>query len=199
MFNGIADSIAEVLRSDITSGQASAWVAAYPTFFTGGASSVAPYNYMCLREIWGVTDATRWPNYVASIFGTGNAQSKTIDVCSYLTKPQSEWDQGNSPGSNESGAEGAEIYIYLKLPDNVPSSEYNRVAQATERIRHLIDYNIRVNNDHKPYYLSGNPMIRDDRPLKVYEVGTVCEDIKSASMRFFAFYTLTCLVPPAGG
>lgn len=198
MFNGAADVIADALRSDVLSGQASAWVSYYPDTFAAGATSVPVHFYTSLMEIWGVSDVTKWQNeYVVSIFGLGASKSATIDVCSYRIMDQVDWPV-NSPKINESGAEGAEIHIYLKMPDKVPDVDYNRIAEAERRIRRIIDYNLRVNTRHKAYFTSSGAMIRNDRPLKVYWQGAIIDDVKSAKIVYYAYYSLLELADPPG-
>lgn len=198
MFNGIADVVAGVLRNDLVSGQASAWVAAYPTTFSMGASSVPEYLYMSLRDIWepGATDITWQEKFVVSIFGLGYSGPKTIDVVQYRSLEQGDWPK-QFPASNTEGAEGAELHILVKLPDNVSLNNSSKTAQAAMRIRKLIDHNWRTNLDRQPQISSDNPMIRNDQSIKVWYQGAIAaDDIKSVRLIFYAFYTNLALRPP---
>lgn len=198
MFNGIADVIAEVLRNDVVSMAASSWVAAYPTTFSAGASSVPEYLYLSIKDIWApeATVSDWQTKYVVSTFGLGYTGPKTVDVCQYRSLEQGDWPK-QFPASNDVGADGAEIHVYLKLPDNVSLNNSSKTAQGAMRVRKLLDHNWRTNLDRQGQIPSGNPMIRDDESIKVWYQGSVSvDDIKSVRMVFYAFFTNLALRPP---
>lgn len=198
MFNGIADVLADVVRNDFTSMAASSWVAAYPTIFTGGASSVPEYLYMSMKDIWAPdVSITEWQTkWVTSIFGLGYSGSKTVDVIQYRTLDQVDFPK-NFPQSNLEGGDGAEVHIYFKLPDNVSLNQSSRTAQAAMRIRKLLDHNWRTNVDRQPQIPSTNTMIRNDQSIKAYWQGALTvDDIKSVRVIFYVFYTNLVLPPP---
>lgn len=196
----IATAIADVLRGDVISGTASSWVAAYPTTFSAGASSVPLWMYTCLKDIWatGVTGGittTDWQNeYVVSRFGLGESRPKTIDVTAVRTIDQADWPNG-FPQSNSIAAEATEIHIYLKYPDAVPESAAEMLFHAEMRIRRLIDYNMRVNTFGNRMFPMPSPPFTGDS--KVYWQGFISNDIKSTFIRYFAFYTQIALRKPS--
>lgn len=198
MFNGITDVLADVLRNDLNSMQASAWVAAYPTTFSAGASSVPEYLYMSLRDIWapGVSDEEWQNNWITSTFGLGYSGSRTIDVTQVRTLDQADFPK-QFPQSNDTGADGTEIHVYLKLPDKVAVNQSFRVSQGAMRIRKLLDYNWRVDTDFNSNIESSSPMIRNDRPIQARWQGFISvEDIKSIRIVFYLFFTNLVLKDP---
>lgn len=188
----IADAVAQVLRNDIISGTASSWVAAYPTTFSAGASSVPLWMYTCLKDIWaigvdgGITTTAWQDDYVVSRFGLGDSRPKTVDVSAVRTIDQADWPRG-FPQSNSYGAEATELHVYLKYPDAVPEVAASMLEQAEMRIRRLIDYNVRVNAfGNGPFDMPSPPFEGD---CKVYWQGYLSSDIKSVFIKYFAFYT----------
>lgn len=198
--NSIADELAQVLRNDIVSGTASSWVAAYPTTFSAGASSVPVWFYTCLKDIWaagvagGIT-TTQWQeDYVVSRFGLGESRPKTIDLSVIRILDQADW-PASFPNSNIIGSEGAEVHLYLKYPDAVPESISTMLELAELRVRRLIDYNVRVNQFGNRMFQLSSPEFSGD--CKVYHQGMLSNDIKSVFVRYYAFYTRTMLRRPA--
>lgn len=198
--NSIADELAQVLRNDIISGTASSWVAAYPTTFSAGASSVPVWYYTCLKDIWaagvdgGIT-TTQWQeDYVVSRFGLGDSRPKTVDLSEVRELDQADW-PSNFPNSNTIGAMGSEVHLYLKYPDAVPADISTMLELAELRIRRLLDYNVRVNQFGTRMFSLSEPEFTGD--CKVYWQGLVSNDIKSMFVKYFAFYTRTMLRRPS--
>jgi hypothetical protein len=200
MYTDIATVIAQVLRGDLISGQASAWVDAYPTEFPS-TGSVPLHFYTCLRDIWeqavGATISdSDWENkYVVSSFGQGDSRSRTIDVCNVRTVDQADFPKG-LPQSNTVGAEATEVWVYLKLPDQVPVPIANVVSEAELRIRRLIDYNYRVNTCRTRMFTAENASIVGD--MKCYFQGFLQDDSKSSFIKYFCAYTRIFLPAPPG-
>lgn len=196
----IAAAIADVLRSDLTSGTASSWVAAYPNTFSAGASSVPIWMYQSLRDIWatgvsgGITDQVWQEEYIVSRFGLGESRPKTIDIAAIRTLDQADFPNG-FPQSNSIAAEATEIRIYLKYPDAVPESAAEMLFNAEMRIRRLIDYNMRVNTFGNRMFPMPSPPFTGD--TKVYWQGFASNDIKSTQIIYYAFYTQLTLRKPA--
>lgn len=196
MFNGITDVLADILRADVVSQPASAWVEAYPTFFAAGASSVPEYLYKSLKDIWlpGST-ITQWENAITSVFGLGYSGSRTIDVTQVRSLDQADFPK-QFPQGNDTGSDGTEVHVYLKLPDNVQTANSTKVAMGSMRVRKLLDHNWRTNYDRQ-VIVSTNPMIRNDRPIWALWQGFVSvEDIKSIRVIFYVFYTNLVLPNP---
>ncbi len=198
--NSIADELAAVLRNDIISGTASSWVAAYPTTFSAGASSVPTWFYTCLKDIWaegvsgGIT-TTQWQNeYVVSRFGLGESRPKTVDLSEVRELDQCDWPAG-FPASNSIGALGSEIHLYIKYPDAVPSDISTMIEMAELRIRRLLDYNVRVNQFGTRMFQLSSPEFTGD--CKAYWQGLVSNDVKSMFVKYFVFYTRTMLRRPS--
>ncbi len=198
--NSIADELARVLRNDVISGSASSWVAAYPTTFSAGASSVPVWFYTCRKDIWaagvdgGIT-VTQWEeDYVVSRFGLGDSRPKTVDVSEIRELDQCDWPP-SFPNSNTIGALGSEVHIYLKYPDAVPENISTMLELAELRIRRLLDYNVRVNQFGTRMFQLSSPEFTGD--CKVYWQGLISNDIKTMFIKYFAFYTRTMLRRPS--
>lgn len=198
--NSIADELAEVLRNDIVSGTASSWVAAYPTTFSAGASSVPVWFYTCLKDIWaagvdgGIT-TTQWQEeYVVSRFGLGDSRPKTLDLSEVRQIDQAEWPSGY-PSSNTVGALASEVHLYLKYPDAVPENISTMLEMAELRVRRLLDYNVRVNQFGTRMFSLSSPEFTGD--CKAYFSGSTSNDIKSLFCRYYVFYTRTMLRRPS--
>lgn len=201
MYTDIATVIADVLREDLLSGQASAWVAAYPTTFSTGASGVPAHFYTSLRDIWSqavgatISDSDWQNKYIVSSFGEGNSRSRTLEVCNVRTIDQADWPRG-LPQSNSIGAEATEVWIYLKLPDQVSSSISSVISEAELRIRRLIDYNYRVNTCKTRMFSANNPSFSGD--MKCYWNGFLQDSSKESFIKYFTAYTRLFLEAPAG-
>ena len=196
----IAGAIADVLRNDIISGTASSWVAAYPTTFNAGASSVPIWMYQSLKDIWAVGVAggittTQWQEeYIVSRFGLGESLPKTIDVAAIRTLDQADFPK-NFPQSNSIAAEATDVRIYLKYPDAVPEVASEMLFNAEMRIRRLVDYNMRVNTFGNRMFPMPSPPFTGD--TKIYWQGFASNDIKSTQIIYYAFYTQLALRKPS--
>ncbi len=198
--NSIADELANVLRNDIISGTASSWVALYPTVFTAGASSVPTWYYTCLKDIWaqgvsgGIT-TIQWQNdYVVSRFGLGESRPKTLDLSSVRSLDQADWPTA-FPNSNQIGAMGDEIHLYIKYPDAVPTDLSSMIEMAELRVRRLLDYNVRVNQFGTRMFQLTSPEFTGD--CKAYFQGLLSNDVKTLFVKYFVFYTRTMLRRPS--
>lgn len=172
---GVAKSLADVLRGDVTSIPASTFVVAYPQFFSGGASAVPTHYYTCLKDlilgpITATISASAWAaNYVVDQFGYGLSNGKTIDIVVTRVIDGSE---ATEESANEQGAEMAEVFIYLKKPGALQAADRDGLANAALRIQRLLDWNYALNvvGGAPPVPVTDNTL--DPRyPIKAYWQG----------------------------
>jgi hypothetical protein len=193
MSTGIGKCLADVLRNDVTTLFASSYVAAYPLQFNA-ASAVPTYLYTCIKDIWlsgtpssGYTN-TQWAGMVTDSFGVGQSGSRTIDVQTNRIMDQCDSPVDIGPKSNATGAEFAEVFIYLKIGGTVSQADADRCALAELRIRSLIDYNWGTNVNGIPEIPVTDLTIDPQSDVKAYWDGLVGKDSKEFYVRFYCFY-----------
>lgn len=192
---GIGKCIADVLRNDIVSVPASTYVTLYPTLFNA-ASAVPTYVYTCLKDIW-LQNTTasgntpfQWSADVIDLFGLGSDGTKTVSVCTNRTVDQINGPRDMGPKSNNAGAKYSEIFIYLKIGQNLSQADSDRVYQAALRIEKLIDYDYRTNVLGQKEIPISATSINNQADLKLYWDGSLNRTSREAFLRYHAFYSV---------
>lgn len=169
--SGIAKVLADVLRNDTLSTQASAYVAAYPTIFSA-ASAVPLHFYTSLKDIWTTgTTITNWSTTIVDTYGYGESGTRTIDVVPVRILDGIDGPEG-FPASNTTGSRFAEIYILFKIAGVLAPADVDRITNAELRIQRLLDYNYRCNllgNSEIP--VNAPSIVNPNEDLKAYWQG----------------------------
>lgn len=195
MSAGIAKSLADVLRNDLITVQASTYVTNYPSIFNA-ASAVPTFLYTCLKDIWtvGTVDQgisnSAWASRIQDSYGFGLGGNRVINITPIRILDQVDGPQDGNR-SNVPGSEFAEVYVYLKIGGQLASADVDRITQAELRIRRLLDYNYATNIANKPEIPVTDLTINPTADIKAYWQGVVAPPItdKDVAILYYCYYT----------
>ena len=199
MSNGFAKCVADVLRADIVSSSASAYMATYPTLFN--VASAVPYHfYTCLKDIMTIGTSwvsQPWSNMVVDTSGAVLTGTRSIDVGIVRILDQEDSPKDDGPKSSAIGAKYCELTIYLKLPEK-NTTDLDRLHEASLRIERLLDYNYAVNICGKTNYIpASDPSIDANSDRRVYWEGSTTNKAviseRDLAILMYGFYTLLFL------
>lgn len=133
------DVIRQYLITDTTDTTAAAVAAAYPTYFTGGASSVPVYAYQSLLTLMACAGTTL-DNIIISEYGEAKIPA-TVAMVIQTTWIRESVDLPSGLKSDDPGAEYAQVDIWVRNVSFTRNS--NIVKNISLRVRYLLDLNLR--------------------------------------------------------
>ena len=142
--NDVVDSDPAVVSADNS--------ASWPT-----SADVADYGYKSLGTIW-VGVPTTSPTLASRIvYKAGEGTNNALGEISLIALPMESVENQQSIDNNTTGALDYYMEIVYRLPDKQAS--WDKINNASIRVRYLLDYNWRRKRKEKPIQISVTPAV----------------------------------------
>ena len=149
-------TIRQFLANDVDDGDPSAVSAsnsaAWPT-----SADVADYAYKSLGTIWVAAATTSATLASRIVYKTGEGTNNPLGEISLIALPMESVENQQSIDNNSTGAQDYYLEIVYRLPDK--QSNWNKIDNASKRVRYLLDYNWRRKRQAKPIQISVSPVV----------------------------------------
>lgn len=154
----LANDISDLDPSTVSADNSASW----PT-----SADVADYGYLSLASIWVATATTSSTLASRITYSAGMGTNTAIGEIALIYLPMESVENQQSIENNATGALDYYMEIVYTLPDK--QANWNKINNASLRVRYLLDLNWRRKRKAKPIHISVTPKV--DKSL---DGGLIC-------------------------